>query len=112
MGIVIALVLLDVDVNCLDDLVTASIFLMALEVFDLYCPCTLLCPSSSMGAESGHCITIGTFGFHLDICRDVIDMCEASSYPNVSSISGDSTHGDLVISSKLFRTGFTGKYVV
>ena len=39
-------------------------FLMALEVFDLYCPCTLLCPSSSMGAESGHCITIGTFGLH------------------------------------------------
>ena len=95
-GHAIALVLYDVVINCLDDLVpywerdalSASIasLLVALEVFDLYCLCTLGCPSSTMGAEPGHCITIGTFGFL-----------------HASSVSGESaSYGYLVISSRYF----------
>ena len=34
------------------------------EVLDLYWFYVLWCPSSSIRAESGHCIAIGTFGFH------------------------------------------------
>lgn len=59
---------------------------VALEVFDLSCLCRLWCPSSSVEAESGQYIVIGTFGFCRTIGRDIIDMREASLYPSATSV--------------------------
>ena len=45
------------------------------------------------------------FGFYPTICWNIIDMCEASSYPNGYSVSGDSTpYGYLVISAETTLT--------